>query len=103
MIRDYIEITDFDHLKCHSNSSVFWLALGILESLEQEIHTYTITRPHLLLHIILLSVQGLCSSPVIETLNIMAYPDLIAIYCLLGCHAAAGGHLSAEFTPKLMR
>lgn len=63
--------------------------LGILESLEQKIHTYKISHPHLLLYILLLSVRGLCSSPVVETLNIMAYSDLIAIYCLTGCHAAA--------------
>lgn len=63
--------------------------LRILESLEQKIHTYKISHPHLLLYIILLSVLGLCSSLVVRTLNVTAYPDLIAVYCLPGCHAAA--------------
>lgn len=84
-------MTDFGKLKDVTVTvlSVLRLALRILESWEKK---FTPTRSAAHVCYFLSSCSrfgGLCSSPVVETFNIMAYPDLIAIYCLTGCHAAA--------------
>lgn len=67
-------------LRCHRNGSLCSLTSAwdfIVIRTKNSHLQYQL--PHLLLLIILLTVQGLCSSPAFETLN-MLY--LIAIYCL---------------------